>query len=115
MFGALLDPERGGHFRIRPAGADVTTKQLYLPDTAILITRFLTEDGVGEVVDFMPPGRRRPPRTGTGWSGWCRCVRGRDDVRRSTCAPRFDYGRHAHTTSSSPTHGAVFDGRRHRR
>ena len=37
---------------------DYATKQLYFPDTAILITRFLTEDGVGEVVDFMPIDRR---------------------------------------------------------
>ena len=25
------------------------TKQLYFPDTAVLITRFMTADGVGEV------------------------------------------------------------------
>src|SRR5689334_2116031 len=56
VFGALLDPERGGRFRVRPAGTDYTSKQLYLPDTAVLITRFLAHDGVGEVVDFMPPG-----------------------------------------------------------
>ena len=60
MFGALLDDERGGHFRIRPAGADYTTKQMYFPDTAVLVTRFFTEAGVGQVVDFMPPaGRHR--------------------------------------------------------
>ena len=47
------------------------TKQLYLPDTAVLITRFLTEDGVGEVVDFMPLGRRAGDRPSTGSSGWC--------------------------------------------
>ena len=38
-----------------------TSKQLYFPDTAILITRFMTEDGVGEVVDFMPTSRQRRP------------------------------------------------------
>ena len=54
IFGGLLDAERGGHCRVRPAGTAYTTKQLYLPDTAILLTRFLSEDGVGEVCDFMP-------------------------------------------------------------
>ena len=36
------------------------TRQLYLPDTAILITRFMTADGVGEVLDFMPVIDGRP-------------------------------------------------------
>ena len=54
VFGALLDHGRGGHFRIRPTVDTFTGKQLYLPDTAVLITRFMTEAGVGEIVDFMP-------------------------------------------------------------
>src|SRR3954466_16060463 len=54
VFGALLDDERGGHFRIRPADIAYTSKQLYLPDTAVLVTRFFTGDGLGQVVDFMP-------------------------------------------------------------
>src|SRR6476619_6016030 len=53
IFGALLDDERGGHFRIRPADVAFTSKQMYLPDTAVLVTRFFTEDGLGQVVDFM--------------------------------------------------------------
>jgi GH15 family glucan-1,4-alpha-glucosidase len=55
VFGALLDDERGGHFRVRPAHGGYETKQMYFPDTAVLITRFITAGGVGEVVDFMPP------------------------------------------------------------
>src|SRR5438270_13978890 len=54
VFASLLDEQRGGHFSIRPSGDGYVTKQLYLPGTAILITRFLTPDGVGEVCDFMP-------------------------------------------------------------
>src|SRR5262245_53192408 len=57
VFGAILDTERGGHFRIVPEGDGWTSKQLYLPDTNVLITRFLMRDGVGEVQDFMPPAR----------------------------------------------------------
>jgi GH15 family glucan-1,4-alpha-glucosidase len=65
VFASLLDRERGRSFRITPEG-DSTVKQLYLPDTAVLITRFLTVGGVGEVIDFMPIddpacGRRPPP------------------------------------------------------
>src|SRR5947209_16835229 len=49
VFGALLDAEKGGFFRIAPPDTpDMERKQLYLPDTNILITRFLTVDGVGE-------------------------------------------------------------------
>src|SRR5262245_6832614 len=59
VFGAILDADRGGLFRIAPDGDDWSSKQLYLPDTNVLITRFLMRDGVGEVQDFMPP-----PRTG---------------------------------------------------
>ena len=55
VFGALLDDERGGHFRIRPAGVPYTSKQMYLPDTAVLVTRFFTDAGLGQVMDFMPP------------------------------------------------------------
>src|SRR4051794_5859858 len=68
VFGALLDDERGGRFRVRPAGIDYTTKQMYFPDTAVLVTRFFTEAGVGQVLDFMPPAGstatdKPPPRT----------------------------------------------------
>src|SRR3954454_19728977 len=55
VFGALLDDDRGGRFRVRPSGVDYTTRQMYFPDTAVLVTRFFTEAGVGQVVDFMPP------------------------------------------------------------
>ena len=54
MFGAILDAEKGGRFSIQPVNGGFTTKQLYLPGTAVLVTRFFTEGGVGEVVDFMP-------------------------------------------------------------
>src|SRR5579864_6237240 len=55
VFGALLDAQKGGFFRIAPPDTPgMERKQLYLPDTNILITRFLTVDGVGEIIDFMP-------------------------------------------------------------
>src|SRR5258708_17495086 len=55
VFGALLDVNKGGFFRIAPPDVPGTVyKQLYLPETNILITRFLTVDGVAELTDFMP-------------------------------------------------------------
>ncbi|NJO72112.1 MAG: glycoside hydrolase family 15 protein, partial [Oscillatoriales cyanobacterium RM1_1_9] len=56
IFAAILDAGKGGHFRIAPNVPEVNPKQLYWPETNILVTRFLTPDGVGEIVDFMPVG-----------------------------------------------------------
>ena len=53
VFGAILDTKKGGHFNITPV-TQGTRRQTYLPDTNILITRFLHSDGAGEVIDFMP-------------------------------------------------------------
>src|SRR5215467_533199 len=55
VFAAILDADRGGLFRISPDCEGWSSKQLYLPDTNVLITRFLSPGGVGELQDFMPP------------------------------------------------------------
>ncbi|WP_232481614.1 trehalase-like domain-containing protein [Arthrobacter sp. YN] len=73
IFASLLDHAKGGHFTTRPRDDAFATKQLYFPDTAILITRFLTEAGVGEIIDFMPTKGTAPARS-TGsfeWSDAC--------------------------------------------
>jgi GH15 family glucan-1,4-alpha-glucosidase len=54
IFAALLDSEKGGEFSITPVFTEMKTKQLYLPDTNVLLTRFLSAEGVGEITDFMP-------------------------------------------------------------
>ena len=54
VFGALLDHERGGHFQVRPADEPYRTRQMYLPDSAVLITASSPTPPSGEVVDFMP-------------------------------------------------------------
>ncbi len=93
IFAALLDSEKGGRFEIAPAGVErFRRKQLYIPDTNILLTRFLSDDGVAEISDFMPIQHlghshdlvRR-----------VKVVRGEISFRMM-CAPRFDYGRAAH-------------------
>ena len=108
LFAALLDAKRGGHFAIRPANGEWQTKQLYLPDTNVLITRFLTPDGVGEVQDFMPIAER------IGGAHRDRLIRRVLSVRgqmrfRLECAPRFDFGRALHRAESHPG-GVVFEG-----
>src|SRR5215469_3541348 len=54
VFAALLDDQKGGRFEIRPQLPNMRVRQLYLPETNILITRFLAEGGVAEITDFMP-------------------------------------------------------------
>ncbi|MDA5281661.1 glycoside hydrolase family 15 protein [Streptomyces sp. NPDC054904] len=96
IFAGLLDHDRGGYFAITADAPDITTRQLYLADTAILITRFLTADGVGEVIDFMPVTGEHTVTDHHQVVRVMRVVRGA--VRFALeCRPRFDYGRSAHT------------------
>ncbi len=100
IFAALLDKEKGGFFDIRPAVAEepdqkpeVDLKQLYLPDTTILFTRFLSGQGVAEITDFMPVKAEEKN---------CVLVRSvvvpRGEMKlRMRCQPRFDYARAGHT------------------
>ena len=110
IFGALLDHDRGGHFRVRPTIDVFTTKQLYFPDTAILVTRFMTEAGVGEVVDFMPATSSKVATDQHRIVRLVRCVRGQMTFALDI-APRFDYGREPHETHLSED-GIVFRGSR---
>jgi len=111
VFGALLDDERGGHFRIRPSGTGWTAKQMYFPDTAVLVTRFFSEGGLGQVVDFMPPAGDTATDTHR-VVRMVQCVRGEMNFEIDV-APRFDYGRHPHEIEPTE-HGAVFTANGHR-
>ena len=106
VFAAILDDEKGGRFRISPAFGDFTCKQLYWPDTNVLITRFFSPDGVGEVTDYMPVGA---PENGHGHHQLIRRVKVvRGEVTfRMECFPAFDYAREEHETEISDE-GACF-------
>ena len=106
VFASLLDHDRGGYFQICPASADSVARQLYFPDSAVLITRFMTEEGVGEVLDFMPIDQ---PEKRTDRHRLVRMVRAVRGTMRFVleCAPRFDYGRAAHELEVTDG-GAVF-------
>jgi GH15 family glucan-1,4-alpha-glucosidase len=118
VFGALLDPD-AGCWRMWPTCDVSSTGQFYFPDSNVLITRFLTENGVVEVQDFMPLHRSTG---GGGTSGADEdgrrvehrqrivrrvvCVRGRMSLA-TTVAPRFDYARGEHEVREDE-HGARF-------
>jgi GH15 family glucan-1,4-alpha-glucosidase len=110
IFGCLLDADQGGHLRTRPTVDVFTQQQLYYPDTAILVTRFLTEAGVGEVIDFMPVGDSTVASDRQQLVRMIRCVRG-DMTFTVEIAPKFDYGRESHETHVTEE-GVVFEGPR---
>jgi GH15 family glucan-1,4-alpha-glucosidase len=96
VFAALLDPQRGGHFCIYPDLQNMRTKQLYLPDTNILLTRFLSDTGVVEITDFMPvveKGDEQP--YGHHIVRMIRVIKGEVHFTMR-CAPRFEYARGQH-------------------
>jgi GH15 family glucan-1,4-alpha-glucosidase len=93
VFAKLLDVKKGGFFTICPLSEkSVKNKQMYLPDTNILLTRFLFDDGIGEVLDFMPISEVQKKN---------RLIRRVTNVKgnipyRMCCCPRFNYGLSTH-------------------
>jgi GH15 family glucan-1,4-alpha-glucosidase len=107
VFASLLDARQGGKFRIGSRSDGVTTTQLYFPQSACLITRFMTEDGVGELIDFMPIHNPTVATANHKIARGVRCLRGQMPFRLE-CEPRFDFARKAHKLSLTDE-GAVFE------
>jgi GH15 family glucan-1,4-alpha-glucosidase len=102
IFARLLDHQKGGFFRLSPVLEEARHKQMYLPDTNVLFTRFLSKDGVAEISDFMSlePGEHRVVRR-------AKTVRG--EIRwRCVCEPRIGYATERHHVHRT-TDGVVFD------
>ena len=94
VFASILDDGKGGQFRIAPISPRATRKQFYWPETNVLVTRFLSKEGVGEIIDFMPIVKRESDRR-------CHIMRQVNVVRgcvrwRVECDPAFNYGRDSH-------------------
>ena len=107
VFAALLDADRGGRFKLAPVLDRATRKQLYLPDTNVLLTRFLDADGVAEVSDFMPV-----EEAGFAHNLVRRAKTVRGEIRfQMRCEPRFDYARASHTAELRGDSEALFVGR----
>ncbi|HEY3703032.1 MAG TPA: glycoside hydrolase family 15 protein [Acidimicrobiales bacterium] len=109
VFAAILDDEKGGRFAISPTIDDFRSKQLYWPDSNVLVTRFLSESGVAEVTDYMPVGAAAS-HYGR------RCLVRRVTSIRGTmpfemqCAPAFDFARASHEVEVG-NGGALFRAR----
>jgi GH15 family glucan-1,4-alpha-glucosidase len=105
VFASILDDERGGHFSLRPAQY-THSQQLYLPDTNVLLTRFITPNGVAEVLDFMPIEDEHELRHDLIRD--IRVIRGRMTIEID-CHPAFDYARQEHTIEFIRS-GVIFRG-----
>ena len=107
VFAALVDADRGGRFQIAPVLDSAVRKQLYLPDTNVLLTRFLDDHGVAEVSDFMPV-----EDAGHAHNLVRRAKTVRGEVRfQMRCHPRFDYARATHMTERRSDTEVLFLGR----
>jgi len=101
VFAAILDDRKGGRFQIAPT-AEASPKQLYWPGTNVLISRFLSPEGVGEITDYMPVGSGQHSAHHQVIRR-VRAVRGAMKFRMS-CQPAFNYGRTPHQTEvNGPT------------
>jgi GH15 family glucan-1,4-alpha-glucosidase len=106
VFAALLDENKGGHFKLAPEQAG-TNRQMYMPETNVLLTRFLRPEGVGEVIDFMPVRESKNQQSESVIHEIVRIARAvRGEVRfRLECAPAFNYARTAHR--ATPAEGGI--------
>lgn len=104
IFCRLLDADKGGAFSIQPFMEDVISKQFYLPDTNVLVTRFLADEGIAEVIDYMPVGRDEHD---------CAIIRKITTIKGDvnyliSCCPRFNYAREKHVLQRVDHNSFVF-------
>jgi pentatricopeptide repeat protein len=106
VFAAILDDEKGGRFKITPVSDGVTRKQLYWPDTNVLVTRFFSPDGVAEITDYMPIDASANGRGHHQLIRRVEVVRGEINFQLE-CSPAFNFARDGHETEIS-AEGASF-------
>jgi len=106
VFAGILDHQKGGRFKISPTDAGVRYKQFYWPDTNVLVTRFLSADGVGQIIDFMPVGISKQDPRANALVRRVQMVRG-SMAFRMDCTPAFNYARDRHDTKLH-NNGATF-------
>jgi GH15 family glucan-1,4-alpha-glucosidase len=109
VFAAILDDKKGGRFKIAPTCEGIRYKQFYWPETNVLVTRFLSPDGVAEIIDYMPVGAAARK------FGYHKLARRVNVLRgampfRVECQPAFNYARDEHRTEIS-SGGAAFSSR----
>lgn len=101
IFCRLLDKDKGGHFSINPKASYTSNKQMYLPNSNILTTRFLSDDGVTEITDYMHLPLSNQNRSTKPLLPWIlrrvSVIRGEVSFRME-CYPAFNYAQDAHET-----------------
>lgn len=92
IFAAILDDSKGGCFRLQPADADAQSRQFYWPDTNVLVSRLMTNEGIAERIDFMPVDLARHDHLQIDLIRIVRVEHGRMTFK-VMCQPAMDYGR----------------------
>src|SRR5262249_13825630 len=102
-FGRILDDRKGGYWSLSPV-TESKLRQMYLPDTNVLVTRFFSDQGMAEITDFMPVGREAGGETEQSARQLVRIVKSiTGSIRfRMECHPAFDYARASHDLEFSP-------------
>lgn len=105
VFAALLDDENGGRFQIAPQLTNMRIRQLYFPETNILLTRFLAEEGVAELTDFMPieEDAKQPNEI----VRIVTVIKGNVNFKMC-CQPRFNYAKSTHRTEMLDGYATFF-------
>jgi GH15 family glucan-1,4-alpha-glucosidase len=106
VFASILDDRKGGAFALRPEG-EARMKQMYLPDSNVLVTRAYADHGIGQITDCMPIASEGQEKKLHRIVREAKCVRG-EIVYDLECRPAFDYARKAHRVRAVPG-GVVFD------
>lgn len=109
VFAALLDEAKGGYFKIAPEQGG-TNRQMYMPETNVLLTRFMRAEGVAEIIDFMPVHEDRTIASDSALHEIVRIARA---VRGTIhfcieCLPAFNYARSPHNATLTDG-GVVFE------
>tara|TARA_R100000027_G_scaffold22267_1_gene16126 strand:- start:9535 stop:11445 length:1911 start_codon:yes stop_codon:yes gene_type:complete len=92
IFAAHVDRRKGGCFSLTPRLSDVTEKKIYFPETNILLSRFLSKEGIAEVTDLMVVHEKQ---TNQALVRRAKAVHGEVEFEMR-CAPRFNYARDGH-------------------
>lgn len=114
VFARILDADKGGHFSITPTW-NFKPKQSYAPNSNVLVTKFLSDDGVGVMTDLLvPKGANKYRAEGKAHLPWL--IRKVESIRgnvpfRMECAPAFNYCRDKHTAEVSPILRLVWSSR----
>ncbi|KAL7308178.1 hypothetical protein PS15m_012064 [Mucor circinelloides] len=101
VFCRMLDKDKGGHFSIYPRTPHTSNKQMYLPNSNILTTRFMSDEGVAEITDYMhlpAQGQRHSTKPLLPWLiRKVRVIRGTVQFKME-CYPAFNYALDSHET-----------------